>query len=168
MAPECMAGRQLLLVLLVFVLFLLTCKQSRLSTGLRTPSTLDIRSFMENTVNFNLSGQKDSPAPLHLQGLPAYLCRTSGPRRRRKRSRHRGKRGGLLVKVKSRLALFPSADHHWILAGLKVDCCRFVSRRSLDPVLTWLVLVVGSVDEPQVLRYRPPRLRRGGVDASLL
>ncbi len=83
----------------------------------------DIRSAMENTAiyNVNRGGKYNSPPPPLLRGLPAYLCRTLCSLGRKKRSRRHGKRGGLLVKVKTRMALLPNADPRWILSGLDVD-----------------------------------------------
>lgn len=68
------------------------------------------------------------------------------------------------------MALFPNADPWWILSGLDMDCRRYVYRHSWDPAYKWLEPVpVKDVDlEPPVDIHRSRRLRRGGVDVSLL
>lgn len=72
------------------------------------------------------------------------------------------------MKVKTLMALFPNADPCWILAGLDVDCRRYVFRCSWDPTYKWLLPVIGVDEEPLVNIHWAPCLRRGGVDISLL
>ncbi|KAL3965749.1 hypothetical protein ACER0C_031816 [Sarotherodon galilaeus] len=59
---------------------------------------LDLRLVASDLTNTTYTGHKTLPP--FLAGIPANLCRTLAPASRRKRFRRRGKRSGLLVKLK--------------------------------------------------------------------
>ncbi|GAA6074940.1 uncharacterized protein LOC113038370, partial [Tachysurus ichikawai] len=162
MAPVCVAGRLFSLALIVFVLFLLATFNNVDSLLVYDRQTLlNIRANIENMLIYNSGGSKTSP---HLHDLPAYLCRKPLPAQKKKRHRRRGKRGGLLVKIKSRLAV--SRNPRRTSAEYQVDDCIYISMRSLDPVYTWLVPVVDANEESWVPQSVSPSFRRGGVNSS--
>ncbi|XP_061896841.1 uncharacterized protein LOC133645928 [Entelurus aequoreus] len=96
--------------------------------------------------------------------IPAFLSRPLAPLPRRKRLRRRGKRGGQLVKVRALLARLPVASRrrNGAVSGL------LLHPRSLDPIGSWLVPIVGLEEEACRRRSCCPRPRRRGVDSRHL
>lgn len=70
-----------------------------------------------------------------------------------------------MVKIKTLMTLFPNTDPRWIVGDLDMDCRWCMLRPFWDPAYKWLKLMIDA--EPPVIIHRPPRLRRGGVDATL-
>lgn len=165
MAPVCVACRLLLLVPLVFVLFLSTvCKNVDSLLVYDRQTLLNIRSATNDLVNYDQSEQRTS-LPF-VSAIPFYLWCTPVPLFRRRRYRHRGKRSGLLVKIKRYLAKCFWINHYTTLAENKLDRRRVISWHSMDSVNTGLITLISrDVDVPPP---RSPRLRRGGVNLQSL
>ncbi|XP_019211454.1 skin secretory protein xP2-like [Oreochromis niloticus] len=96
---------------------------------------LDLRLVASDLTNTTYTGHKTLPP--FLAGIPANLCRTLAPASRRKRFRRRGKRSGLLVKLK--VYLVRSSPAPWNKRGSVPH--HVFSPRSLEPIDAWLVPV---------------------------
>lgn len=176
MAPVCTACHLPLSVLCVFLLFLLfvTHQVDSLLVYDRQ-ELLNIRLSAGNVVRFGVDGQNTCPPPFP-SDLPAFLCRPLAPPPPRKRYRRRGKRSGLLVRLKARSAVtsenttrFPSG----LFAGHGASHTRSISYLYLDPVVRWLVPIVGAdagldVKDHPLFRRRPLCTRIRGVNLRSL
>ncbi|CAI5695128.1 unnamed protein product [Oreochromis niloticus] len=122
---------------------------------------LDLRLVASDLTNTTYTGHKTLPP--FLCGIPANLCRTLAPASRRKCFRRRGKRSGLLVKLKAYLVR--SSPAPWNKRGSVPH--HVFSPRSLEPIDAWLVPVVGS-DQMSQPRKIFPHLRRRGANLQNL
>ncbi|CAI5695105.1 unnamed protein product [Oreochromis niloticus] len=118
---------------------------------------LDLRLVASDLTNTTYTGHKTLPP--FLCGIPANLCRTLAPASRRKRFRRRGKRSGLLVKLKAYLVR--SSPAPWNKRGSVPH--HVFSPGSLEPIDAWLVPVVAS-DQMSQPRKIFPHLRRRGAN----
>ena len=163
MAPLCVAGRLLLLQWLMFLLFI-TFGTNQVASLLvyDCQALLDLRNNLGELCAFKHSGQKTVP-PL-LAGIPTYLCRASAPPPRRKCPRHRGKRGGQLVKLKVWLAQSSSISRkgHGRIHPFAMPRCF------LDPIDACFVPVTGSFEGLRPRHTCPPRLSQRSVNLWLL
>ncbi|XP_025757021.1 uncharacterized protein LOC109200448 isoform X1 [Oreochromis niloticus] len=133
MAPVCVARRLSLPLLCLFVLFFIARVNPLLMYNRQT--LLDLRLVASDLTNTTYTGHKTLPP--FLAGIPANLCRTLAPASRRKRFRRRGKRSGLLVKLKAYLVR--SSPAPWNKRGSVPH--HVFSPRSLEPIDAWLVPV---------------------------
>lgn len=161
MAPVCLAGR-LTLAIFVFVLFLASVTRTINSLLVYDrQELLKIKTSVNVLASYGRGEQKQFLPPLFAD-VPAYLFRAGAqlPRRRRRR----GTRSGWLVRIKAWLASSPKvARFPWSLSPEYGACLRrFVSRRALVPVGTWLVPVVGPYEELHAVRPRLSGLRCPG------
>ena len=160
MAPVCVAGRQLLRPLCVFLLFVILVAQTVNTLLVYDRQTLlDLRISAKNLINFDYYGQKTLPP--FLLDIPTHLCRTPALPPRQKRHRRRGKRSGCLVRLRTGLV---RPDRGGYGAGPRL--C--ISRRSLDLVAAWLVPVAGSDGMFQPRGPCSPCLRWRGVNPGNL
>ncbi|CAJ1087269.1 ras-associated and pleckstrin homology domains-containing protein 1-like [Xyrichtys novacula] len=162
MAPVCVACRLSLSALFVFVLFVSFVISNVSSLYVYDHQTLlDLRPSAKDLVKLDPDHRGHTTSkPFHLSGIPAHLRCTFAPFPRRKRRRRRGKCSGKLVKVKALLARSSvvSLRRNGLGSGL------FPHLRSLHPVDSWLLPVVGS--DGMVRPHGPcsPRPRRRGVN----
>lgn len=159
MAPVCVARRLSLPLLCLFVLFFIARVNPLLMYNRQT--LLDLRLVASDLTNTTYTGHKTLPP--FLCGIPANLCRTLAPASRRKRFRRRGKRSGLLVKLKAYLVR--SSPAPWNKRGSVPH--HVFSPRSLEPIDAWLVPVVAS-DQMSQPRKIFPHLRRRGANLQNL
>nr|XP_061839065.1 uncharacterized protein LOC133621161 isoform X1 [Nerophis lumbriciformis]XP_061839075.1 uncharacterized protein LOC133621161 isoform X1 [Nerophis lumbriciformis] len=160
MAPVCaLACRLSLSALFVFVFFasIFVSVSSLLVYDRQT--LLDLCPSPTDMINFDV-GFSTSQSAFSPGRIPAFLSRPLAPLPRRKRLRRRGKRGGQLVKVRALLARLPVAPRRMngAVSGL------LLHPRSLDPIGSWLVPIVGLEEEACRRRSCCPRPRRRGVD----
>ncbi|CAI5695095.1 unnamed protein product, partial [Oreochromis niloticus] len=156
MAPVCVARRLSLPLLCLFVLGFFIARVNPLLMYNRQ-TLLDLRLVASDLTNTTYTGHKTLPP--FLCGIPANLCRTLAPASRRKRFRRRGKRSGLLVKLKAYLVR--SSPAPWNKRGSVPH--HVFSPGSLEPIDAWLVPVVGS-DQMSQPRKIFPHLRRRGAN----
>ncbi len=157
----CVECRLPLSVLCVFLLFLsLVTNQVDSLLVYDRQELLNIRSSARNFVRFGVGGQNIYLLPL-LSDIPAFLCRAPAPPLWRKCCRRRGKRSGLLLRLKAHLALSSGTTNrflHGLLAGCRALHRCLICRRSLEPVGRWLVPVDGADVEDQLPCRCSPRI----------
>ncbi|CAJ1061240.1 RNA-directed DNA polymerase from mobile element jockey [Xyrichtys novacula] len=162
MAPVCVACRLSLSALFLFVLFVSFVISKVSSLYVYDHQTLlDLRPSAKDLVKVDPDHCGHTTfKPFHPCGIPAHLRCTFAPFPRRKRRRRRGKRSGQQVKVKSLLARSSvvSLRRNGVGSGL------FPHLRSLHPVDSWLVPVVGSDGMVRPRGPCSPRPRRRGVN----
>ena len=152
MAPLCVAGRLPLLPFPCIVLFLsfLFHKVSSLLVYDRlillkicdSENKLPIQDFNDQT----------KPPPPVLAFVPSHLWRLPGRLPRNSRRRRRGKRGGVICRLKAHLA--------WLF-GLSSDYAGCDIRGSVDYSYRWLLPAIPEAVYPPPCR-RPVRIRRWG------
>lgn len=145
MAPVCLAGRQSRLLSLLFVIALFLCVCCWDVSALFAydhQALLNIRVSDESLtlLKHELGDQTASLPPL-LADIPSYLRRSPCAPPRKKRQRRRGKRGGVLVKVKAYLSLSCAADPRLLRGGF---CYSSAVRRSIQLRGPWLRIVIPS------------------------
>uniref|UniRef100_A0A3P9MP71 Reverse transcriptase domain-containing protein n=1 Tax=Oryzias latipes TaxID=8090 RepID=A0A3P9MP71_ORYLA len=169
MAPVCTACRLSAVFLFVYVLLLTTVIKNINSLLVYDRQTLlDLSFFPPKLVQFRHDGQ-ETPHPL-LSEVPVYLCHTSVTfqRRKRRRRRYRGKRGGKLANLKRMLTTCLRRSAVASLDEFGPVHRLFPSRRSLEPVSTWLLPVAGSEQLFQPRGPCSPRPRQRGVNLESL
>ncbi|XP_032364380.1 uncharacterized protein LOC116678744 [Etheostoma spectabile] len=159
MAPAWLVRRLALLTVTSFILFLLSIIKT--TDSLRTydrTELLHIKVLLDSCAEYNNNGSSKS-RPSYLADIPEHLLRLKAllPRKRRRR----GVRSGRLVRLKSWLALSPDLALSHAGIPQEYDACfyRLISRRIFAPAGSFLVPVVGQLDECLAVRHCRPRLR---------
>lgn len=162
MAPVYVACRLFLLQSVLFLLFLITgAEQTESLLVYDRQFLLSLRSEVRDLGTLDRDDQNTLP-PL-LARIPSHLLRLPALPSRRRRLRRRGKRGGLLVRLKLQLSCssFISRASFGLLPPLTVPW------RFLDPTGIGLVPVTGFAEGLKPRRPCPSRLSRRGVNHSL-
>ncbi|CAJ1066752.1 uncharacterized protein LOC125906366 [Xyrichtys novacula] len=136
MAPLCLAVRLPLLIVLLFILCSLFV--ARIVSPLRVYdrlTLLNIRDSVGKSIICGSDGHSKTPPPL-LASIPPHLRRLSCCLPRKSRRRRRGKRGGILVKVKAYLASVH--DPRRFPAGSLADYNGYDLRSSTEYRYRWL------------------------------
>ena len=121
---------------------------------------LGIRDFVDNLPIQNFGDRARPPPPVvasvpsHLWRLPCWLPRNS-------RRRRRGKRGGVICRLKAQLASYSTYNARQMLLGLSNDYAGYDIRGSMDYSYRWLLPAVPDAGYPRPCR-RPVRIRRWG------
>ncbi|ROL41604.1 hypothetical protein DPX16_22947 [Anabarilius grahami] len=138
MAPLYMVRRpRLLSLLLIFVFLLFVIHDVSSLLVYNRMMLLKIRDTVNNLPQCAKNRHSNTPPPL-LASVPAYLWRPVCALPRNKRRRRRGKRGGLLVKLKAYLASLRVDYSGCSLNGIPRDFTKFDLRRSLEYCYRWL------------------------------
>ncbi|KAL1252336.1 hypothetical protein QQF64_017029, partial [Cirrhinus molitorella] len=166
MAPLCMVHRLTLswfLLVVVFVLINADDDSSLLAYDRLT--LLNIRATMNSLPDCTNSGHSRTPPP-SLASVPAHLWRPVCLLRGSKKRKRRGKRGGILVKLKTYLASCVD-DRGIALSGVSAEYGIFDLRRSREYSYRWLRTAIPD-DGCLLPCHRPVRTQtRGCVQGNL-
>ncbi|XP_078020782.1 uncharacterized protein LOC144459869 [Epinephelus lanceolatus] len=161
MAPACAACRRPALLCLIFAAILLCflCQDSSALLVCDQQALLDIRASQKTLPNVDW-GDQTSGLPPPLASVPAYLLRSPVVISRRKRSRRRGKRAGVLVKLKILRRSTCWTDPRHPVRGSHVQplCLRWI-----QPVVPPCP-AAGCLHLPTEVPPPRCRVRNGGVD----
>ena len=161
MAPLCVAGRLPLLPFLCIVLFLslLSNKVSSLLVYDR-PGLLKICDSVDKPPIQDFNDQSKPPLPV-LVSVPSYPWRLPGQLPGNSCHRRRGKRGGVICRLKVHLASSSTYNARHPLFGLSRDCGGSGIRGSADYSYRWLLPAIPEDGYPLPCR-QPLRIRRWG------
>lgn len=169
MAPVYMACRLPALFVFVLLLLLITCSTQHVSSMFIYDRTqlLKIQATVEAAFKNDFKGSGFIPPHL-LENVPVYLCRSSPGVHRRRRGRKRGKRGGIIVKLKQARGGRDLGAEIRLCAGLAVTGGhnRRIDRRFTKDRCGWIQQILPK--GPAVRRTGWSRVCTRGIDLQNL
>ncbi|XP_049891926.1 uncharacterized protein LOC126384729 isoform X1 [Epinephelus moara] len=161
MAPACAAGRLSALLGLVFaVVFNIFCQDVSALLVYDRQALIDIKTSHEKLLMFDYGDRTSSPPPF-LASIPAYLCRS--PVLWKRCSRRRGKRGGVLVRIKAYLRAGLGTNPHRLSNGLSA-ACWCIGIRWIRPIVPPHLPGILPHSPVEIPLSRRSRVRYGGVN----